>query len=83
MTDNLSVFNDRGQRIAAMSFKEKLEKLRAGITFPPPFAYNEQKTTYGEFTYGGFTTHDGDDSDCLLHSAEELSVLHRDSGAGQ
>ncbi len=48
MTDNLSVFNDREQRIAAMSFKEKLEKLRAGITFPPPFTYNEQKTTDGE-----------------------------------
>ena len=83
MTDNLSVFNDREQRIAAMSFKEKLKKLRAGITFPPPFTYNEQKTTDGDFYDDGFTTHDGGDSDCLLHGAEELGVLPRDSGAGQ
>ena len=83
MTDNLSVFNDRDQRIAAMSFKEKLEKLRAGITFPPPFTHNEQKTTDGDFDYGELTTDGNDDSDCLLHGAEELGVLPRDSGAGQ
>ena len=37
MTDNLSVFEcERKQRIAAMSFKEKLEKLKAGIKIPTP-----------------------------------------------
>lgn len=83
MTDNLSVFNDREQRIAAMSFKEKLKKLRAGITFPPPFTYNEQKTIDGEFTYDGFTTNDGDSAGCLRADSEELGVLSGDSGAGQ
>lgn len=47
MTDNLSVFEcDRKQRIAAMSFREKLEKLRAGIKIPTPEEYRleqEQK----------------------------------------
>ena len=44
MTDNLYVFEDeRKQRIAAMSFKEKLEKLRAGIRIPTPDEYRKEQ----------------------------------------
>ena len=53
MTDNLSVFeSDRKQRIAAMSFKEKLEKLKSGIKIPTPEEYRleqERKERRGLF----------------------------------
>ena len=74
MTDNLSVFNDREQRIAAMSFKERLEKLRAGITFPPPFTYNEQKTTDGENDEWAYSINTDNGDDVVMGSERTDSV---------
>ena len=74
MTDNLSVFNDREQRIAAMSFKERLEKLRAGITFPPPFTYNEQKTTDGENDEWAYSINTDNGDDVVVGSERTDSV---------
>ena len=53
MTDNLYVFEDeRKRRIAAMSFREKLEKLKAGIRIPTPDEYRKEQEAQGiEFPF--------------------------------